>query len=84
LNFFCRAPFLDENLYAEAGAMRIPSAHPLVNELIDVEGLADKKRLFYNSDVDRFQYVGEKRKRKGEESKRGSRKKRRVAYVLQL
>eukprot|EP00026_Physarum_polycephalum_P005754 Phypoly_transcript_05792.p1 GENE.Phypoly_transcript_05792~~Phypoly_transcript_05792.p1 ORF type:complete len:619 (+),score=138.83 Phypoly_transcript_05792:19-1875(+) len=48
------APFLDEKLYAEAGAMRIPSAHPLVNELIDVENLTDKKRPFYNSDVDRF------------------------------
>lgn len=46
------APFKDPHLYAEAGAMRIPSVHPLVNELIDIEGLADKKQLFYNADVD--------------------------------
>ena len=58
--FFLRAPFSDHSLYAEAGAMRIPSEHPLVNELIDIENLTSKKRLFFNADVDHMKYVEER------------------------
>jgi len=43
------APFLDKNLYAEAGAMRIPDSHPLVMELI--RQLRLKTQPFYNVDV---------------------------------
>jgi monoamine oxidase len=45
------APFRDPAQYAEAGAMRIPTTHPLVNKLIDVTGLRDKARPFFNVDV---------------------------------
>ena len=41
--------------------MRIPSEHPLVNELIDIENLTSKKRLFFNADVDHMKYVEERR-----------------------
>lgn len=44
-------PFADPQLYAEAGAMRIPASHPLVIGLIDKLGL--KRRLFHYVDVDR-------------------------------
>ncbi|MBV8591334.1 MAG: FAD-dependent oxidoreductase [Acetobacteraceae bacterium] len=43
-------PFEDPNLYAEAGAMRLPSTHPLTLAFIDKLGL--QRRLFYNVDVD--------------------------------
>ena len=42
-------PFSDAKLYAEAGAMRIPSFHPLVLNLIDKYNL--KRRLFFNVSV---------------------------------
>ncbi len=44
------APFKDPLLTAEAGAMRIPSTHPLTLALADKLGL--KRRQFYNVDVD--------------------------------
>lgn len=44
-----RGIFADENLHAEAGAMRLPDAHPLVLALGDKLGLT--RRLFYNADV---------------------------------
>ncbi len=44
------APFKDPRLSAEAGAMRIPSTHPLTLSLVDMLGL--KRRQFYNVDVD--------------------------------
>jgi len=47
------SPFKDPLQYAEAGAMRIPTQHPLVNKLIDVVGLRGKTRPFYNICVDR-------------------------------
>ena len=43
-------PFVDPRLYAEAGAMRLPSFHPLTLALVDKLGLA--RRLFYNVDID--------------------------------
>lgn len=48
-----RAAFHDPAQYAEAGAMRIPTTHPLVNKLIEVMGLAGKKQTFFNVDVDK-------------------------------
>src|SRR5271157_109899 len=47
------SPFKDPRQYAEAGAMRIPTTHKLVNKLIDVMGLRDKVQPFYNVDVDK-------------------------------
>ncbi|GGU51367.1 hypothetical protein GCM10010211_15040 [Streptomyces albospinus] len=44
------SPFTDPAQYAEAGAMRLPSFHPLTLALIDKLGL--KRRLFYNVDID--------------------------------
>lgn len=44
------SPFTDPAQYAEAGAMRLPSFHPLTLALIDKLGL--KRRLFFNVDVD--------------------------------
>ncbi|HLO89020.1 MAG TPA: FAD-dependent oxidoreductase [Nostocaceae cyanobacterium] len=44
-------PFDDPMQYAEAGAMRIPTVHPLVQALIEKLGLKDKVRPFYNVDV---------------------------------
>ncbi|MFI6040895.1 flavin monoamine oxidase family protein [Nocardia sp. NPDC051321] len=44
-----RGVFTDPNLYAEAGAMRLPSAHPLVLALADKLGL--RRRQFHNADV---------------------------------
>ncbi len=41
--------FQDKALYAEAGAMRLPDFHPLVQALADKLGLT--RRLFYNADV---------------------------------
>jgi monoamine oxidase len=43
-------PFKDRLLSAEAGAMRLPSTHPLTLALVDKLGL--KRRQFYNVDVD--------------------------------
>ncbi|MFJ9854644.1 flavin monoamine oxidase family protein [Streptomyces sp. NPDC101150] len=43
-------PFTDPAQYAEAGAMRLPSFHPLTLALIDQLGL--KRRLFFNVDID--------------------------------
>jgi monoamine oxidase len=43
--------FEAENQYAEAGAMRIPKSHPLVNAMIDQEGLGHLRQAFYNVDV---------------------------------
>ena len=43
-------PFQDPGLYAEAGAMRLPSTHPLTLAFIDKLGL--RRQLFYNVDVD--------------------------------
>lgn len=45
------APFMDNDLYAEAGAMRIPTSHPLVQTLIDILHL--KHQQFYNVDEKR-------------------------------
>jgi monoamine oxidase len=42
-------PFADLSLYAEAGPMRIPTTHPLINRLIRKLGL--ETRFFYNVDV---------------------------------
>jgi monoamine oxidase len=47
------SPFKDPRQYAEAGAMRIPTTHRLVNKLIDVMGLRDRVQPFYNVDVDK-------------------------------
>ncbi|MGK3961556.1 flavin monoamine oxidase family protein [Sorangium sp. So ce118] len=47
------SPFSDPALYAEAGAMRIPTTHPLVNRLIDVLGLTSELQLFYNVAVEK-------------------------------
>ncbi|MFE1771453.1 flavin monoamine oxidase family protein [Streptomyces sp. NPDC059008] len=44
------APFTDPAQYAEAGAMRLPSFHPLTLALVDRLGL--KRRLFFNVDID--------------------------------
>lgn len=44
-----RGVFTDPNLYAEAGAMRLPSAHPMVLALADKLGL--RRRQFHNADV---------------------------------
>ncbi|GAB0104518.1 flavin monoamine oxidase family protein [Nocardia sp. JMUB6875] len=44
-----RGVFADSALYAEAGAMRLSSAHPMVLALADKLGL--RRRPFYNSDV---------------------------------
>ena len=44
-----KAPFEDPAQYAEAGAMRLPSFHPLVLALVDALGL--ERRLFFNVDV---------------------------------
>ncbi len=44
-----RGVFSDKSLHAEAGAMRLPDAHPLVLALADKLGLS--RRLFYNVDV---------------------------------
>ena len=38
--------FEDTKQYGEAGAMRIPTTHPLVNKLIAVTGLAEGPALF--------------------------------------
>lgn len=43
-------PFHDPEQYGEAGAMRLPSFHPLTLALVDSLGL--QRRLFYNVDVD--------------------------------
>ncbi|MFE4514949.1 flavin monoamine oxidase family protein [Kitasatospora sp. NPDC056783] len=43
-------PFYDPEQYAEAGAMRLPSFHPLALALVDRLGL--KRQLFFNVDVD--------------------------------
>ncbi|MEV6162103.1 FAD-dependent oxidoreductase [Streptomyces sp. NPDC052052] len=43
-------PFHDPAQYGEAGAMRLPSFHPLTLALVDSLGL--KRKLFYNVDVD--------------------------------
>jgi len=43
-------PFNDPHLYAEAGAMRLPSTHPLTLAFVDKLGLS--RRLFYNVDID--------------------------------
>ncbi|MEV0371724.1 FAD-dependent oxidoreductase [Streptomyces sp. NPDC050636] len=45
-----RPPFTDPAQYAEAGAMRLPSFHPLTLALVDKLGL--KRRLFFNVDID--------------------------------
>ncbi|MEU9117638.1 FAD-dependent oxidoreductase [Streptomyces sp. NPDC048483] len=45
-----KPPFTDPAQYAEAGAMRLPSFHPLTLALIDKLGL--KRRLFFNVDID--------------------------------
>lgn len=47
------SPFVDPFLYAEAGAMRIPTSHPLVMTLIDKLGLQSQSQPFYNVDVRR-------------------------------
>lgn len=44
------SPFTDPAQYAEAGAMRLPSFHPLTLALIDKLGL--RRRLFFNVDID--------------------------------
>ncbi|MFI9503550.1 flavin monoamine oxidase family protein [Nocardia sp. NPDC052566] len=44
-----RGIFSDPALYAEAGAMRLPSAHPLVLALADTLGV--RRRQFHNTDV---------------------------------
>jgi monoamine oxidase len=44
-----RRTFKDPNQYAEAGAMRIPTTHPLVNTLMQIFKL--KTQAFYNVDV---------------------------------
>jgi monoamine oxidase len=44
-----RGVFADKRLHAEAGAMRLPDAHPMVLALADKLGL--RRRLFYNTDV---------------------------------
>lgn len=44
-----RGVFADRRLHAEAGAMRLPDAHPMVLALADKLGL--RRRLFYNADV---------------------------------
>ncbi|QLY28250.1 FAD-dependent oxidoreductase [Nocardia huaxiensis] len=44
-----RGVFADKDLYAEAGAMRLSSAHPMVLALADKLGV--RRRPFYNSDV---------------------------------
>ncbi|WP_079189336.1 flavin monoamine oxidase family protein [Streptomyces kebangsaanensis] len=46
------SPFCDPAQYGEAGAMRLPSFHPLTLALVDSLGL--KRRLFYNVDVDPY------------------------------
>ncbi|TJZ49680.1 NAD(P)/FAD-dependent oxidoreductase [Streptomyces piniterrae] len=43
------SPFTDPAQYAEAGAMRLPSFHPLTLALVDKLGL--KRRLFFNVDI---------------------------------
>jgi monoamine oxidase len=43
--------FSDPKQYGEAGAMRIPTTHPLVNKLIDTLNLRSKAQFFYNIDV---------------------------------
>ena len=45
--------FRDPNQYGEAGAMRIPTTHPLVNKLIDVTGLRELAQAFFNVDVEK-------------------------------
>jgi monoamine oxidase len=47
--------FKDPKQYSEAGAMRIPTSHPLVNTLIDACGLSKLARPFFNVDVDKDQ-----------------------------
>lgn len=44
-----KPPFVDPKLYAEAGAMRIPTTHPLVNRLI--QKLELKTQRFHNVDI---------------------------------
>jgi monoamine oxidase len=44
-----RSVFSDPALYAEAGAMRLPDAHPMVLALADKLGV--RRRQFFNSDV---------------------------------
>lgn len=44
-------PFKDSKQYAEAGAMRIPTQHKLVKNLLEKLNLTDKIRPFYNVDV---------------------------------
>jgi monoamine oxidase len=48
-NTASRKVFKDPNQYAEAGAMRIPTTHPLVNTLMQLFKL--KTQAFYNVDV---------------------------------
>lgn len=47
--------FQDPLQYAEAGAMRFPTAHPLVKQLIDSLDLSHLVRPFYNVDVSKTQ-----------------------------
>jgi len=47
-------PFKDPLQYAEAGAMRIPHHHPLINAYIEKLGLNHKKRPFYFVDVNKL------------------------------
>jgi monoamine oxidase len=49
---FHSGAFEDPMQYGEAGAMRIPTTHPLVNKLIAVTGLTEKAQSFFNVDVD--------------------------------
>ncbi|MFN8394305.1 MAG: FAD-dependent oxidoreductase [Bacteroidia bacterium] len=46
-----KQPFANPKQYAEAGAMRIPGSHVLVNQLITTMGLDPLKQTFYNLDV---------------------------------
>ena len=48
---FQSGSFYDPRLYAEAGAMRIPTTHPLLNKLIAVVGLDKQTQGFFNVDV---------------------------------
>lgn len=43
--------FEAKNQYAEAGAMRIPQSHQLVQKLITTQGLDHLRQTFYNVDV---------------------------------
>lgn len=62
--------FKCEHLYAEAGAMRIPEHHTLVNTLIDVLKL--RKEAFHNQDVD-IRKTGSKPRNETESERREQR-----------